>query len=268
MIDKNRIVVFDLDETIGSFSELGMFWNSIENILGNQDEKCFFETLDLFQEFLRPKIMNIMKFINERKKDGSCDKVMIYTNNQGPRKWAKMITKYFDSKLKTSSFFDQIIAAFKVNGDIVEICRTTHEKNINDFFSCTRISNDTEICFLDDRYHSEMNKQNVYYIKLKPYTFSLSFKEMATRYYDNIITNNNNTNKNEFINRVVEHMSRYNYKHTDKSSDELVVDTVISKQILIHLKEFFKKKHNHTVKKNITRNSRTRKRKSKRKNTK
>ena len=181
-MDKNRIVVFDLDETIGSFSELGMFWNAIENILGNQDEKYFFETLDLFQEFLRPKIMNIVKFINERKKDGSCDKVMIYTNNQGPRKWAKMITKYFDSKLKTSSFFDQIIAAFKVNGDIVEICRTTHEKNINDLFRCTRISNNTEICFLDDRYHSEMNKQNVYYIKLKPYTYSLSFKEMATRY--------------------------------------------------------------------------------------
>ena len=29
----NKIVVFDLDETLGCFIELGMFWNSLENFM-------------------------------------------------------------------------------------------------------------------------------------------------------------------------------------------------------------------------------------------
>ena len=61
-----KIVVFDLDETLGYFTEFGIFWDSLSNYLKikekpklNQDD--FNETLDLYPEFLRPNKINILK---------------------------------------------------------------------------------------------------------------------------------------------------------------------------------------------------------------
>ena len=85
MTKQCKIVVFDLDETLGSFVELGMFWDAINNTLGKQDSSHFNEILDLYPEFLRPKIIKILKYILDRKSDGTCNKIMIYTNNQGPK---------------------------------------------------------------------------------------------------------------------------------------------------------------------------------------
>ena len=64
----NKIVVFDMDETLGYFIELGMFWDALSgfikkenlNILINQ--KLFNSVLDLFPEFLRPNIINILDY--------------------------------------------------------------------------------------------------------------------------------------------------------------------------------------------------------------
>ena len=43
--------------------------------------------------------------------NGKCRKLMIYTNNQGPREWCERISKYFDTKTGGKTF-DKIIAAF------------------------------------------------------------------------------------------------------------------------------------------------------------
>ena len=65
-----KIVVFDLDETLGYFVELGIFWdcldyflkeetiNEINTIISKQD--YFNEILDLFPEFIRPNIVSIL----------------------------------------------------------------------------------------------------------------------------------------------------------------------------------------------------------------
>ena len=63
----NNIIVFDLDETLGYFTQLGIIWecliNEIDNNLLN-----FFNTLDLYPEFLRPNIFNILNYIKKKKK--------------------------------------------------------------------------------------------------------------------------------------------------------------------------------------------------------
>ena len=82
-VHKEKIVVFDLDETLGNFIELGMFWEALENYYGHKlPDPYFFEIVDLFQEFLRPNIITILKFLLEKKKQGKCNSLMIYTNNQ------------------------------------------------------------------------------------------------------------------------------------------------------------------------------------------
>ena len=170
----SKIVVFDLDETLGYFMELGMFWDALNAYIKHKqiknpiNQELFDNVLDLYPEFLRPNIIEILKYLKKKKEKKNCSKLMIYTNNQGPIEWANYIMKYFEKKLNYK-IFDQIIAAFKVQGKRVELCRTTHMKTHSDLIKCTKVSEDTEICFLDDVYYPDMSNDKIYYINVKPY---------------------------------------------------------------------------------------------------
>ena len=242
-IKKSRkMVVFDLDETLGHFVEINMFWNALKYILDikEESENDFFKVMDIFPEFLRPKIIDILEHLANMKKRKLCDSVMLYTNNQGPKSWARLITSYFDKKINTK-LFDHIIAAFKVKGKIVELCRTGNDKKYDDLIRCSKVPPDTHICFLDDQHHPLMENDNVYYINVKPFSYSLPYSVMAERYYDNI-NNDIDMSKDVFISAVKKYMNQYNYNVLNKDYDEKAVDVVISKQILMHLNEFFNKK--------------------------
>ena len=156
MSKQPKIVVFDLDETLGNFIELGMFCDALDDYTATKmATPHFFEIMDLFHHFLRPNITDILRFLTKKRHQKKCDKIMIYTNNNGPRTWTENISKYFQYKLK-EKVFDDIIAAFKVNGKKVEICRTSHDKSVEDLIRCTKIPENTKICFLDDQYHPHM----------------------------------------------------------------------------------------------------------------
>ena len=182
----------------------------------------------------------------------SCDKPIKEEN----------ISKYFDLKLKTK-LFDNIVAAFKVGGKRVELGRTSHDKSVKDLVNCTKIPVDTKICFLDDQYHPYMKHNNVYYINIKPYVYEFPFEEMATRYYN---SHNESIDPSvtleDFTTFIVKYMNSYDSKPmTKKTENELNMDKIISKKILVHLKEFFKDKTSKTrrvqssVSHNITKRS-------------
>lgn len=240
-IKPQKIVVFDLDETLGSFIEIGIFWDSLESYYGhNLFKEQFFDTIDLFTEFLRPNILKILEFVKEKKINNECDHVMIYTNNQGPKSWVKMLSEYFNNKLNYE-LFDKIIAAFKVQNRIIEMCRTSHAKSVEDLIRCTKIPPNTEICFIDDQFHPLMEQDNIYYINVKPYVFTMKFEEMAERYFDKYLQISEAGKKEEFIRFIVQNMKSYNFIVRPKSDIEHKTDKVISKQLLIHLENFFKK---------------------------
>lgn len=253
MTNPKKIVVFDLDETLGNFVELGMFCDALEKINNiEMNDQIFFELMNLFPEFLRPNIIPILKYLINKKKHNKCEKIMIYTNNQGPKIWTKRIANYFNYKLETK-VFDEIIAAFKVKGKIVEICRTSHDKKVDDLIRCTRIPRNTQICFLDDQIHPLMEDDNVFYINVKPYTYSFPFEEMAERYY-NKYPEKINIDKKIFIDKITKYMKLYNYIVTEKSKVETDVDMVIGKKIISHLEIFFKD----NIKKKTTKKKRIR----------
>lgn len=233
---EQKIVVFDLDETLGCFVEVGMFWDALEHTLKTKlTQGQFFEVMDMFPEFIRPNIYKILSFLKKKKRKGDCKHVMIYTNNQGDRRWTEMIAAYFDMKTK-SKFFDQIIAAFKVRGKIVEVCRTSHDKSVDDLLRCVKMPRGTQICFLDDQYHPLMEEDDVYYINIKPFTHSIPFSTMAERYWDN---SRLFIDRNTFVTEITSFMQRYSFTVTEKSSSEEHVDTIVGKQILVHLNDFF-----------------------------
>ena len=247
-----KIVVFDLDETLGYFTEFGIFWDCLTHYLKDKNnlllsQSDFNDILDLYPEFLRPNIINILNYLKNKKQSLCCHKLMIYTNNNGPKEWAHHIIDYFSKKI-TYKLFDQLISAFKINGKIVEVCRTTHNKTHSDFIKCTKLPINSEICFLDDTFYPEMVNDNIYYINVKPYYYDLSFDYMLDKFSKSdvgkkIINNDENFNK-----IMIEKIKVYKYKCIDKESKEYEVDKIIGKQIIKQLQEFFSKtKKNKTI---------------------
>ena len=251
----SKIVVFDLDETLGYFVEFGMFWDTLKQYYKNNedntnknqipvfDQSLFNKLLDLYPEFTRPNILNILKYLKKQKQDQHCHKLMIYTNNQGPPEWAQQIKGYFEDKLNFA-LFDQIIGAFKVNGKQVELCRTTHMKTHKDFISCTKIPDSTQICFIDDVFHPGMTNDNIYYIHIKPYTYDLPFDTIADRFIASGLLFKNVPISMKDV--IIAGMKRYAHTYVEKPHLEHEIDTMLSKQILHHLRTFFNRKINNT----------------------
>ena len=182
-----KIVVFDLDETLGYFVEFGIFWDSLSLYVSKYlnkelNQRDFNSVMDLYPEFFRPNIMNILSYLKNKKQSKECQKIMIYTNNQGSRKWCEQIVSYFETKLNKYKLFDQIISAFKINGKQIEICRTTNNKTHDDFIQCALLPEKTEICFIDDSYHEKMNHEKVYYIQPSPYFYYLTVDTIVKRF--------------------------------------------------------------------------------------
>ena len=239
-----KIVVFDLDETLGYFMELGMFWDTVTEFIKYKqlkipvDQNLFNNLLDLYPEFVRPNIQDILIYLKEKKQKNSCHKLMIYTNNQGPSEWAKYIIQYFETKINYK-LWDKIIGAFKVKGKKIELCRTTHLKSHTDLIRCANVQDDTQICFLDDVYYPDMINDNIYYINVKPYIYDLEFRVMISRLLDSNILGIIE-DPIECKKYMLKYMNRYNYIYVKKSSSTQEVDKVLSKRILQHLQIFFK----------------------------
>lgn len=269
-----KIVVFDLDETLGYFTQYGIFLDCLKIYLKEQTQKQdksdqkqqssgkqinkeeFDSILDLYPEFLRPNIINILTYLKTKKDSKCCHKMMIYTNNNGPREWAHQIIDYFQSKINYK-LVDQIIAAFKVNGKQVEICRTTHSKTHEDFIRCTKLPSTAEICFLDDYFYPDMINDNIYYINIKPYYHDVPFEEMLERFKNSKIGSElvPDSEWSNFFSEMLRQLKIYKYAYVEKTEKEYEIDKILGKQITTHLEDFFNQS-----KKNKSERRRTKKR--------
>ena len=258
-----KIVVFDLDETLGYFTEYGIFWDCLNKFVISKNKKelsqdDFNNILDLFPEFIRPNIINILMYLKNKKQTKCCSKMMIYTNNQGPIKWSNNIISYFEKKINYK-LIDQIISAFKVNGKRVEICRTSHNKSHTDFIKCTKVPSNAEICFIDDMFHPEMANDNVYYINIKPYYYDLNFEYMLSKFKESEISKKIINNETDFHEIMESEFKKYKYRVIEKDLNEYEIDKILGKQIVTHLHSFFNKNKNRTVSNRSVKNKTKRK---------
>jgi hypothetical protein len=237
---KEKVIVFDLDETLGYFSDLVSLWYIIAL---KKTQQNFNALLDQYPEFLRYGILTILEYLYHKKHAGQCYKIYLYTNNQYSPEIPRYIAKYFDYKLgifrdmndlSKTHLFDQVICAFKVGNRIVEPCRSTNKKTHSDFIRCTLLPKNTEICFVDDVYHHRMHHHKIYYIQ-------------PAEYYHNLT-------KNEIINRACEFMPDvykrdylqyvlFNNYHTRSNN---AMNIHVSKKIMYYIKEFFHLSSIHT----------------------
>lgn len=252
---KKKIVVLDVDETLGYFVELGIFCDALTKTAWNNDEtsqyKHFNLLMDVYPEFLRPNIIDLLRFLKMKKDSKECCGVMVYTNNNGPRTWVEHIIKYMESKLG-ARLFDQIVAAFKVNGQIIEMGRTTHDKTYEDLLRCTKLPSNVEVCFLDDQMHSQMEHGQVYYINVKSYVHQLSVQTLLDRFMQSSVLRATIGHMSiaEFKNCIAKTMQRFQATHVPKDPMEQEIDVIISKKIMEHLNTFFKGANTGTTKHN------------------
>lgn len=173
-----KIVVFDLDQTLGDFGQLSMFWYQLQDLMKSKlREPDFYAVLDLYPQFLRPNIINILKYLRDCKHKGACHKVLIYTNNNGEKSWPLMIKRYLEYKID-DRLFDRTIAAYKARGKRIEPLRTTYEKTVGDLQRCGRFPKNVDICFVDDMEHNKMKRDNVFYIHIPAYHHNFEPNEM------------------------------------------------------------------------------------------
>ena len=238
----SNVVVFDLDETIGYFTEFGIFYDSLVKYLNAGQinrEWIFAKTLQLFPEVIRPNLFSVLTYLKKKKQDGMCSKVLIYTNNQGPRDWAHMIKRYIHKKLDYI-LFDSIIGAFKVRGKIEEVCRTSNEKSTTDLVRCAKLPKETRICFIDDIYHENMD--NVYYIKVTPYIHTISMNVMVNRFLDSTVSHRLGIKvdtQNRYIHYMRAKIHEYKYTYVVKEARSYDIDKIVTKQIMVLLQNFF-----------------------------
>lgn len=259
----SKIIVFDLDETIGSFGDLDILWRGLleyTNINSyfsfNDTQENFNELLDLYPEFLRYGILNILDFLYYKKVKGECDKVYIYTNNQLQKQWTNMIVQYLENKQNVEGLFDNFICAFKINKQIIDPRRTTNNKTYNELIRCLLVPKKTEICFIDNTHYDKMKNDKVYYIQPKPYYHKMKTYEIINRFIHSKFLNLCNTSastilKTECSDFLYEWFIKNKSLNTSvKSENEVEIDLVVSKQMMYHIREFFYMitKKNKTVK--------------------
>jgi hypothetical protein len=255
-----KIAVFDMDETLGVFSEFGEFIHILTSILnakrgygdgsdssGSEDNefespgtalinKYFTQIMDLYPELLRPKILDVMRFLSRMKRVKRCSNVMIYTNNTGPISWTNNIKNFFNAKARYE-VFDKVIGAFRrPNGEIVEVKRTTHDKTYADLVRCTNMMGKFEVFFIDDRKHPGMHAENVYVIRVKPYSRHIPMQQFITRFKNSRIFHSLNFRTEDFDKYLARATNERGRQYTD---EEREVDDVIGTTILEKLREFF-----------------------------
>ena len=88
-----------------------------------------------------------------------------------------------------------------------------------------------------------MDKENVFYINIKPYHFSMPYKEMAERYYQEVLNKNRQAqiSEAEFVSTMISFMKQYNYRVANKSDLEEKTDIIVSKKLSSYLEEFLKR---------------------------
>jgi hypothetical protein len=155
-----KIIVFDVDETLGAFFEFSLYCN---RAIGNKKLtfQMFEFLLDINQIYLQPNILTVLEYI-KCKKDKTC-KVVMFTNNQGDPSWVNFIKRYFHKKLNFP-LFDHVIYANKY-----ELYRTSDQKSLTDFWACTKYPTHSTLLFIDDQFHPLMVNPKVTYLKLNPY---------------------------------------------------------------------------------------------------
>ena len=164
MTDKN--IIFDLDHTLG-------FFEQINHIMHHSEYTCP-ELLTFFPECFRPLLIDFLKSLIPYKKNGKIKSILLYSNNNNDS-FVKTVIQYIHETIGYV-LFDEVIT-------LTHPLRNKKQKDYQDLLSiCQGLLNESSvICFVDDKVHPLMNKNNIYYIKCEGYCHLIKERMLAER---------------------------------------------------------------------------------------
>lgn len=234
------VFVWDVDETLGSFTTLDKIINLLERIYNRKlIKEEIYLLIDIFPEILRPNIVKMLKYLKNQKKKQNCQKVIIYTNNIGPNEWVNTIKSYLEYKIK-GSLFDKIIRAYKINNVQIEPKRTNYDKTYEDLVRCMNVDEIENVCFIDDQEHPMINDKRVHSLHIPPYYKDYKPHEIIIRLLNSPFKKSF-YDVHEFINFINSNYSTEKFFNDNEVMYSALDDTVLSN----HLKLFIRKSKPH-----------------------
>jgi hypothetical protein len=224
-----KFIVFDLDETLGYFKQIYYIFSVLKKINSSFTitQTIFNRVLDLYPEFLRPDIIDILLYIKHQKQFNRNTYLIIYTNNTH-QNWTKYIISYIEYRIDHPHFFDRVINSSKLEG-----CRQHQKKHLDDLFRCIDYSSNSPICYIDNEYHPGMRSRQTYYCKLDGYINNLSNTTIADRLYSSGVVDSiipdihydlfNNIYLHYCNNLYTRSLTEAEYKHEKRNTQELML---------------------------------------------
>lgn len=247
-----KYIVFDLDETLGYFTEMSIIWGCLQSIYKVKGQKSFDELCIVFEKhYFRPGIFSVLKYLKSK---GDAVRVVLYTNNTGSMEWLKHIISYLERRSEAEGLFDKIIPGYnpKLKGPKH---RVSFEKTYSEITRCADIPKNAKIVFFDDVHHPGMIHKNIKYIRVRPFCNPISSSaiiSMLQKSYFGFM----NFSSNIYLKDCI-HTFHLQYAH------HLVTTHVSTNDIMIPLKRFLrepkktaKKRHSNSSRR---KNSKTRK---------
>lgn len=155
------IIVFDLDECLGSFKLPGWIYYTAKKYY---NKTITFPNADLdkvMQEglqsaWLRPGIENIFKIVDYHRKCGDINKICIFTNASNEQEWVEYIVKQISLSVEIPELFDVIVSRDSEERTIVDMKDYNKyggipPKFLIDIIRKTGCSIETPIIMFDDR---------------------------------------------------------------------------------------------------------------------
>jgi hypothetical protein len=166
-----KIIIFDLDHTLGFFEQL-------VHIMNYSSYSCH-ELLYMFPECFRPLLLDFLKTLVLYKKSGKIKTVLLYSNNNNDV-FVKMVIDYIHTFLDYL-LFDTVIT-------LEHPLRKSKSKDYHDLIlmSDGMIHDSSTLCFIDDKIHPLMNIPNVCYIKCEGYVHVVKHDVVIERIHKDI----------------------------------------------------------------------------------
>lgn len=162
-----KYIIFDLDETLGFFTELSVIWSCLQKIYNVNGQKSFDELCQLFEkEYFRPGIFETLNYLKQIENSVN---VVLYTNNTGSLMWLRHIISFLERRSNAKGLFNKIVPGFRPNLT-GPYDRRTFNKTYDEILRCAEIPSDAKIIFFDDVAHPGMIHKNVTYIKVRPFS--------------------------------------------------------------------------------------------------
>ena len=211
-----KCIVFDLDETIGYFSQLYAIYIKMKQIY--KIDASISQLHSLFEKHLkvfRPGIFLLFAYINILKESNKQLITVLYTNTTLPNIWIRAIVSFIEKKIHINHeerrLFDFVI-------DVTHPSRKTLKKNIADLTNICKIPSDkVAILFIDNLKHASINHKCMIYTQVYSYMYMYVNSSIWTSLHEILEKPMVKQIKNNEINEKINTLCQKRCKHENLS---------------------------------------------------